>query len=516
MQSYHETSAAISAVANWREIAATLAIFAALAALIAWQVKGTPEKCRNWLASSAMSLEALAMAMAVFWAIQQGAGILSVFFAAGFVGLALSKAVTISALVQAHREHKHGAFFVALVALLGAYFTVYGAGVFEGTLHSAGKHEQAAAESAPVTAIDAQLQAARGRLESLAGYADAGKADAEISQAKADAAQAQGRISELQARISDALQAVPLNSQGKPAGRSLGALSQNCAESYSGHYSGACGAVRDMRREMSALAGSGGGTGDYARGHSEYSGMRAHIAELETRRAELLAGGASTGTAAGADDRLVSWVFGLENIQNAAGLKWLLLVAIFDFLSLALRLAGELLLGRDIAGEYARKLAALINAGLDPARAGAMLGGNARAREEPPQQEQPRVFGFAPATAPATARDSLPPETQARAPGAFRSWQEQAQARIGADNIGMANNIATANIGADRIIYRDLERVPPELSQRQGAGRVGKIDACINCGSDFQIAAHNGLRCKSCAAVAVSSYRQKLKQAKTA
>ena len=49
---------------DWRLYVAALAISAALTGLIAWQFRGIPEKCRNWLGISALTLEALAMAMA--------------------------------------------------------------------------------------------------------------------------------------------------------------------------------------------------------------------------------------------------------------------------------------------------------------------------------------------------------------------------------------------------------------------------------------------------------------------
>jgi len=164
---------------NWEAVAGGLAIAAALAALIAWQVRGSADKCRGWLGYSALTLEALAMAMAVFWAVKQGAGILTLFFAGGFIGLALSKAVTISALVHAYQIKRHSAFLVTLLALVGAYLTVYSAGVFEGTMHSAKTQGDAAAVSAPVQAVESEIASVQARISGLAGFADASKAHSE-------------------------------------------------------------------------------------------------------------------------------------------------------------------------------------------------------------------------------------------------------------------------------------------------------------------------------------------------
>ncbi len=64
-----------------------------------------------------------------------------------------------------------------------------------------------------------------------------------------------------------------------------------------------------------------------------------------------------------------------------------------------------------------------------------------------------------------------------------------------------------ADKGADRIVYRDRERVALELSQTAGKGRVGKVDACKDCGNDFVVETYNGTRCKPCAEKAAQSYR---------
>jgi len=324
---------------NWEAVAGGLAIAAALAALIAWQVRGSADKCRGWLGSSAMTLEALAMAMAVFWAVKQGGGILTLFFAGGFIGLALSKAVTISALVHAYQIKRHSAFVVTLAALVGAYLTVYSAGVFEGTMHSAKTQGDAAAVSAPVQAVEAEITSVQARINGLAGFADASKAHSEERAAQS----VQASLASKRA----ALAACPKN------------YVTNC--------------IKPLRAEIAAL--ENGGAGGYATRHSEYNGLQAHLATLQRQRADLLSAGGGVETATSADDRLLMWLFGLETLEQAASVKWLVFVAVFDCLSLLLRLGGELLLGQDHAGNAARRMRALVDSGLTADQAAQAMGG---------------------------------------------------------------------------------------------------------------------------------------------
>jgi len=69
------------------------------------------------------------------------------------------------------------------------------------------------------------------------------------------------------------------------------------------------------------------------------------------------------------------WLFGLETLEQAASVKWLVFVAVFDCLSLLLRLGGELLLGQDHAGNAARRMRALVESGLTADQAAQAMGG---------------------------------------------------------------------------------------------------------------------------------------------
>ena len=288
---------------DWRLVVAGLAVAAVGAALVAWQTRGDPARCRGWLGWSALSLELLAAAMAVFWAVRNGSNVLTLLFAVGFIGLALAKAVTISALVHAGRAGNYGAVAVGVLAMAGAYLTVYGAGAFEGTMDGSQKAAEAAQRSAPALAMDSQLKAAYAKLEGLTAYADSTRAAESASKAE-----------NLHRRLQDA---------------------RNRLAACPPTYITKC--VDPARREIASLEQALGADG-YAAGNAAYLGTQQHIADLEAQRAELLkTGGTAAGVAAGRDDELVAWLFGVP-VPQAAALKWLLFVGVFDVLSLLLRL----------------------------------------------------------------------------------------------------------------------------------------------------------------------------------
>lgn len=497
---------------DWRAVAAALGFIAIAAGLIAWQSRGNPDNCRGWLGVTALSLELLAGAMAVSWAVRSGGGLLPLLLALGFAGLALSKAVTVAALVSTWRRGQHGAVFVGVLAMLGAYTTVYLGGAFEGTLDTAHRTAQAAAQSAPVQALDAQLQAARERLAALAPYADPSRAHTdEQAQAAAQSEQA-ARIDALRAEL-DATRT-----------RAASWATSDCSPKtdrnglpYTSRAADACAEIQAVqaaldRAQQSTPAGAGG----YSARHAEYAGLRQHVADLESQRAGLLeTGGAAAAQAAGADDRFIGWLAGVTP-ERAAGLKWLFFVGAFDVLSLLLRLFGELAHVRDGAGESTRRYAALLAGGLNPARAAALLAAGQAGEPEPEPEPARRGVGFVTATSAGGAgklADGPPPELRAeREPGeplGFAGFVPPGH-QAAPKQKGPPTNKPRLNIAApmERIIYQGLERVPEHLRQVAGAGRVGKVDSCKDCGVDFQVETYNGTRCKSCARKAEASYRR--------
>lgn len=139
------------------------------------------------------------------------------------------------------------------------------------------------------------------------------------------------------------------------------------------------------------------------------------------------------------------------------------------------------------------------------------------------KQQSGYNFGFTPfgmgSTAQKSGAMSFAPDPSAQyAPSvqeALNSFSQHPQGAASDEarlNIGAAREQGAANIGAasgrDVHHYHDVERVPPGLSQTAGKGRVGKLDTCKDCGTDFVVKTYNATRCKSCAGKAELSYRK--------
>ena len=346
-----------------------------VALLFAWQLRGDPARCRAWLGYGASFLDLLAAGLALSWAVMQGAGLLTILFSAGFIGLALSKATTAGAMVSAYRAGNTSAVVVGGLTLIGVYSVIYLAGVFGGTHDSVEKQALAAQASAPVKAVEAQLETARIRLEGLAGFADSGKARADTALQQAARDFHESRTADLRAELAAAEAAL-----------------QACDPSHKTRCIAPAQAeiARINSLISSAVAGTtSNGAGEYASRHAEYVGVKAHIADLEAKRAELLSsGGAAVMQAAGADDRLIAWLTGVE-AERASGLKWLFFVLAFDILSLGLRIFSEL--HESGAGERdqaARRYKALLATGMSPHAAAQAMSGNGGGDNEniPPAQ----------------------------------------------------------------------------------------------------------------------------------
>ena len=327
---------------NSETLLATLGTIAIALVLIAWQTRGNRHKTRSWLGWAALTLELLAGSMAVYWAASNGEGLLTWVFIGGFIGLAIAKATIVSAVVTAYEKSLYPALFVGVLTLLGAYTIVYFAGSFHGGMESAGKAAQEAEASAPIRAIDAQLEAARGKLNSLSGYADSNKASTEAKQSE----QLRSELREAQIDLSRC----PANYITKcinPAQKRIQAL----------------------RQQLSAFT--------YHTGNQNYSGTKTLIAELETKRAELLqSGNIKTASGTGADDAMVAWILGTK-IEEARHLKWLVFVLAFDVLSLLFRLTGDMVsVGQNDNRLIANRLVVLLDSGLSVHEAGNLLANN--------------------------------------------------------------------------------------------------------------------------------------------
>jgi len=321
----------------------SLGIAALFLALVAWQVRGSPNAVRGWLGWSALTLELLAGAMAITWASLNGQGLLAWIFVLGFVGMALAKASIVSAVGRAVERQLTGALAVTAITLILTYAVVYLAGSFAGTMESSGKAAAESLASAPIKALDAQITAARSKLEGLTDYADTQKATAQAASAR-----------RLEVRLVEERTVL-----------------ESCPQNYITRcINPAQQRIRQLENELAGLS--------YHTNNQSYQSTQAHIARLETDRAALLkSGGIPSASGHGADDQMISWLLGVS-VEKARDLKWLIFVLAFDILSLLFRLSGELIsVGTSDSRLVGRRLAVLLDSGLPLPQAAAMLAGGA-------------------------------------------------------------------------------------------------------------------------------------------
>ena len=355
---------------------ATSGIIALLCALVAWQQRGSANQVSVWLGWSALSLEMLAGAMAIYWSVQNGIGLLSFIFVFGFVGLAMSKATIVTALAKALNDTNYAALVVSVITLLGAYSIVYLAGSFHGGIESASKAATEATASAPIRALDAQLAAARDKQSGLAVFADSGRA------------------------ASEAAKATQLNSQLDAARAALSRCPAN--------YLTKC--IRPNQARIDRLESQLSGL-TYFSGNAQYSGTKQLIADLESERSTLLSGGGIANESGhGADDAMIAWILNVS-VEKARDLKWLVFVLAFDILSLLFRLSGELVSkGLPSSTLLTRQFKVLLEGGHDPMQAAHLLA-TVQGIQTLPNKEQANRFNDAATGTDKTAAQVLPEAT---------------------------------------------------------------------------------------------------------
>ena len=331
----------ISTTFSSESLIVSLGIIALLFALIAYQQRGHVNQSRSWLGYSALTLELLAGSMAIYWSVKNGSGLLTWIFVFGFVGLAVAKATIVAAVSKAYEDSNTPALIFGIVSLLGAYCVVYFAGSFHGGIEGAGKAAQEATASAPIRAIDSQLEAARDKLNGLSNYADSAKASKESAKARL-----------LDAQLSSAKTAL----SRCPANYLTKCINPNQRK------------IDSLQAQLSALT--------YYSGNQNYSGTKQLIADLETQRSEMLTGGNITSESGhGADDKMIAWLLNIPE-EKARDLKWLIFVLAFDILSLLFRLTGDFLArGTPQTKLLTRQLAVLLESGYSLPNAALMLAG---------------------------------------------------------------------------------------------------------------------------------------------
>lgn len=323
------------------QLIATLGIVALFFALIAYQQRGHANQSRSWLGYSALTLELLAGSMAIYWSVKNGEGLLTWIFVLGFVGLAVAKASIVPAVSKAHTDKNTPALLFGIASLIGAYGVVYFAGSFHGGIEGAGRAAQEATASAPIRAIDAQLESARTKLTGLSNFADGNKAASESTKAK----QLESQLSAARAALSRC-----------PANYLTKCINPTQAK------------IDALQSELNGLT--------YYSGNQNYSGTKQLIADLETQRAALLTGGGiASESGHGADDRMIAWMLNIPE-ERARDLKWLIFVLAFDILSLLFRFTGEFVArGIPETRLLSRQLIVLLESGYSLPNAAALLAG---------------------------------------------------------------------------------------------------------------------------------------------
>lgn len=243
---------------------------------------------------------------------------------------------------------------------------VYFAGSFHGGIEGAGKAAQEATASAPIRAIDSQLDAARDKLNSLSNYADSARASKE----RAAAAVLNTQLTNVRAALSRC-----------PANYLTKCINPNQRK------------IDQLESQLSSLT--------YHTGNQSYSGTKQLIADLETQRADLLTGGGiASESGHGADDRMIAWLLNVSE-ERARDLKWLIFVLAFDILSLLFRLTGEFVArGVPETRLLTRQLAVLLESGYTLPNAALMLAGQSGFNSGAPTPEkvnsQPDASGTQP------------------------------------------------------------------------------------------------------------------------
>lgn len=458
-----------------------------------------------WIARAAYLPEALSVALTLSWAWSaQDNQLIRWIFAAAFAGFVVFKVHSVPAAVNAWRFRDWGVFAITALLALGSVLTLFGSSIFE-LVNESGDDVQARIESSrPAEALDAQIALAQEKLQALSGYADAGQADAEARNIEQAKATRQARIRELQSQIQAALSAVPLNSAGKPAGKSLASLASHCGPGYTGHYAGQCEAVRQLRAELESLQGKAGGAGVYGAKFADYTGTKAHLAELLKQRATLSESGQGVQSAYRPEDRLLASWFGVDP-ESASWGKWFAYALIFDLASLIARIAAQMLLnaaGGNPRRELMRKVDAMLVLGIDPLAA---LAGS-----QPTSMPAYRYGGIVDHHGPAEMHGTpdapeyvLSPEmTQAvGGPDVLEALRRKVH-DAGAPPSGRIDGAPYVTAGRKEDTARRYDSAPSTTAGREyttdtpGKGRIGKWAHCQNCGAEYQVKSWNAITCQ--------------------
>lgn len=462
--------------------------------------------------------EALSISLVIGWAYTAVDGqLIRWVFAAAFVAFVAFKIVSIPEAVAAFQRRDYGLFFSMGLLAFGSALVLLVASVFE-LVNTHSDAAQARIEtSRPAEALDKQIENARREIEGLSKFADKSQADNEAESMAAAESTRQSSMAALRKQIADALADYPANEQGKRAGQSLNTLTAGCTNG-SWYTRNRCAEVFEWRAELERLeGGAASGAGQYQTGYSAYTAKQKHLESLLQQRANLSATGQGVQSAYKAEDRLLARAIGTD-AETAAWYKLFIWAVVFDTSGMWARFNAALLLlsvGGDSARAARRRFNKLLEAGLSPQEAAKVLAGASVAQPTP----SPAYSLGQPEIAPPTTRPaySFAPPKEAK-PTDSPAYNNKTSLR---DKLaGKAQPKAPGQPIATTTVYKDVAKVPPELSGRDGLGgksykaRIGLKDDCRDCGAEYVVRSGNSTRCPECAAKAEASYQRRLGRAK--
>lgn len=305
--------------------------------IIAIKTKSTPENSHHWVFYCGAVLGLTGGSMALYYGIYKGDSVISILSASAFIAMAVLRIVGMESAVHAWQNGRHNIAILGIAGALLCWTFIYAAGSFEGQADAAAKAETAAAATPAATAIDAQIAAATARLSTLGNYADGSHAAQSVRATDSLADELKAAQKRLEACNSMAV--------------------SKCVTPRTAD-------VMQLENELKKAKG-------YGIGNSDYLAATALLADLQNRKAALIANGASFGKV-GKDIEFIAAVIGTTDKAHASRVLWLLYVGFMDVLSTIAHLFGALIkprVGSDdyINGQFIRQVDTLLKTGFSQA-----------------------------------------------------------------------------------------------------------------------------------------------------
>lgn len=234
---------------------------------------------------------------------------MAIVFVVGWIAATMLRATTLDHTVRSLRQGAlaNGLTSVALWAIL--FGMLYGSGLFFALNDSTDAAQQRVESSLPAQALDGEISLTLERLRGLSSYSDSDQAYAQNAQR-------------------EALQQQLAVQQEKLAG---------CPRNYFTKC------INPARAEISRLQGElAQFSGGYADQYQAYTGMQAHLVQLQKQRAALTANGEGVASAWKAEDVFLSELLSITP-EQANRIKWIIATGLFDLIGLLARILAALI-----------------------------------------------------------------------------------------------------------------------------------------------------------------------------